>query len=230
MLTGEVCRRKSLQTAGGRTVEIAVLKPAPTLENIELLRKASDTWDSLAGRVSDPFQQRRAYFAASVVFLVGTRLAHEYGVGTPRCCYIVAIDESTGEVLGAATYDQRRGSWHLDNMAISPKHQHNNLDPDPIRGIGITMLSVIANDVRQTACTNIYLETLDDRAAAFWKARGFHDTTEPLHLTCPEVNKLADELWPHDQPDQGDTPFAVTPQDWRDVEVPARKALVYAVD
>jgi hypothetical protein len=232
VIDGEVCRRKVLKTASGRAVNVAVVKPAATIANITRMRETSEEWNAQAGQLRDGREQRRAYFAASVPFIVGSRLAHEYGLHQPRCCYLLAVDEDSGTVLGAATYQQKNGQWELSNLAVGPKNQHNPLNTDPVRGIATSILGVLTDDVRRTSCSTLKLQALDAKAEAFWHGRGFHNTTGPLHLTCPEVTALAEELsHSHpDLPDQGDAPFAVTPEEWDEVELAPVKGLVYQPD
>lgn len=220
MVSGATARTKALSTVGGRTVTVAAVRPEGTLENIRQLRAASDRWHEDAALISDPRAQRRAFFASSVAFKGGMRLADG------SCCVLVAQEEPAGEILGVAVYRSDGGSWWLDDMALAPRRQANELNADPVRGIGTVMLGVIADDVATGACSRLQLKTLDAQAEEFWRGRGFHNTTEPLHMACPEVRDLARELASShpDRPDEGDVPFAGDHERWREVEVPGTLA------
>ncbi len=222
MIAGETRREKSLSTAGGRSVAVKVVRPEPTVENIRRLREVSDLWDAQAGAIKDDGRaQRRAYFAASVAFTAARMLE------TPSCCVLVAEDAVSGEVLGVGTYRlDPDGRWYLDNVTVSPANQPGR-GRDQVRGVGTALLGVIANDVSARQCSDLRLYTLDRQAEEFWRNRGFHNTEEPLHMSCTEVTELARELSSShpDEPDQGDVVLAV-PEDVGGALPPAVAALI----
>lgn len=228
-VTGKTVRTKALSTKSGRSVTVSVIRPEPTLDNIRELRRVSDRWDDDAELIRDEQQQHRAYFAGYVAFEAAVKLLVQLD-GNEGCCVLVAQDER-GEVLGVATYRPEADgiSWYLENLALAPRQQHNPLNADPIRGIGTSLLGVIAQDVCDGACHRLWLRTLDQKAEQFWKGRGFHNTTEPLHLEAREVAALKEELsHSHpDRPDEDDIPFALVLERWRAVEKPAIAAKIF---
>lgn len=220
MVTGALRRSKGLTSSKGRSATVEVLEPEAKLENIRELREVSDRWHREASGVQDGRAQRRAFFAASVAFEAAEKLV------TPSCCVLVARDAATGEVLAVATYRPNSGPWHLDNLTTSPANQPGGAGRDQIRGIGTMMLREIAEDVSSRQCSELRLFALDAQAEEFWRGRGFHNTLQPLRLSCTEVRELARELaMSHpDRPDAGDVALAGDVDRWRAVEIPATLA------
>jgi len=220
MVTGKVRRTKTLSSARGRSVTVEVVEPEPTVENIRELRSVSDRWQEQAVLVRDARAQGRAFFAASAAFEVADKLQ------TSSCCVLVARDQATSEVLAVATYRRNQGPWHLDNLTVSPDNQPGGEGRDQIRGIGTLMVGEIAEDVSSRQCVELRLFALDQEAEEFWRRRGFHNTIQPLFLSCPEVRELARELASShpDRPDEGDVALVGDLVRWKQVEVPATRA------
>lgn len=220
MISGRLRRPKLLISTKGRQVMVEIVEPEPTVENIRELRAVSDRWHEQAKQVEGGRAQRRAYFAASVAFAAAEKLL------TPTCCVLVARETASGEILGIATYRPDTGPWFIDNLTVSPANQPGGKSRDQIRGIGTLMVGVIAEDVSTRQCTDLHLYALDEQAEAFWHGRGFHNTTQPLRMSCPEVRELARELATShpDRPDEGDAALAGEIGRWRQIEVPAALA------
>ena len=220
MVTGALRRSKVLASAKGRQVTVEVVEPENKVENVRELRAVSDRWHQEALATQGPRSQERAFFAASVAFTAAEMML------TPSCCVLVARDGATGEVLAVATYRPNQGPWHLDNLTVSPANQPGGAGRDQIRGIGTMMVGEIAEDVSSRQCSELRLFALDAQAEEFWRARGFHNTIQPLRLSCPEVRDLARELATShpDRPDEGDVAMAGDVERWREVEVPAALA------
>ena len=220
MVTGRVRRSKTLSTARGRPVTVNVVEPEQTVENVRELRAVSDRWDVQAPLVRDARAQGRAFFAASAAFDAASKLQ------TRDCCVLVARGQDSGEILSVATYRPNQGPWHLDSLAVSPDNQPGGEGRDQIRGIGTLMVGEIAEDVSSRNCAELRLFALDREAEEFWRRRGFHNTIQPLFLSCPEVRELARELASShpDRPDEGEVAMAGDRNRWRQVEVPATRA------
>lgn len=206
MLTGEPCRVRQLMTTCGRPVTLTVLRPAPTEANRAELLAASHRWRAEAKALPATSDgKHRAFFASDVAFLAGS------AVPTPLANhFILAAQDEAGTLRGLALYRlEERGVWELDLLTTDPENQGGNPNPCPIRGIGSEMLGTIAADMVARQCSSVELEPLDPAAERFWRARGFHNSTKPLHLTCPEMQALALRFAnsPHDDPSAGDAPY-----------------------
>ena len=188
-ITGTVKRVRELPTKSGKQLTVEIVTPANTPENQKTLADLSRIWQRMARRVQAdyPDQARRAYFASDVAYLAAANL--------DECCVLIAQDQ-LDRILGIIMYaysdhDQR---WHLDFLTAWPQNQPGWPGADPVRGVGMELLGEAVADMTSRQCTTIDLETLDREAEAFWRARGWHNTTEPLHLTCQEAQGLAVRL------------------------------------
>ena len=218
MVTGDIALTKELTSARGRRVRVAVVRPEENAENIRELRQVSARWFDQARSITDGRVQRRAFFAASVAFEAAQDLLGGH------CCVAVAQDVESSEVLGIVTYRPDAGGWWIDNLTTAPENQPGGKGRDQVRGIGSTLLRVVAEQIGgDPACTSLRLQALDEEAEAFWERRGFHNRVGPLKMTCPEVRDLARELSTShpDEPDAGDLAAACDMDRWRAVEVPA---------
>ena len=201
MLTGTVLRTRTLMTKSGRPVVIRIVRPDQTVSNTAALANASHQWrrEGLALPPGDP--QVRALFASDVAFLAAGQLGR-----CPPYCILVA-EQADGTIRGATLYRMEdNGTWQWDLMTTDPANQGGGANPDPIRGIGSELVGAAAADMAQRNCSKVELEALDSAAERYWRARGFHNTKEPLHMTCPELRTLATVLAcsPPDRPDEGD--------------------------
>ncbi len=188
-LTGSVARTRDLESKNGTKLQVEILHPAFTEDNKESLSLTSRIWQREARQIQAvaPEASRRAYFASDVAFLASVNL--------DECCVLCAQDQFE-RILGVMMYafgkqDQR---WHLDFLTAWPDNQPGYPYGDPIRGVGMELLGAGVADMTSKNCTTIDLETLDSEAERFWRARGWHNSTEPLHLTCPEARDLAVRL------------------------------------
>ncbi len=208
--TGEDVAFRVLERTGGQLVPMAVTAPSATPANVRLLRQTSHVWLRQARSIqgSEPEAARHAYFASDVAFLAAADL------GQPNLYVLVAQDEPGvaadapgGTLHGITIYRWGQDDvWHLDYQTTRPHDQPNWPDTDKVKGVGTLLLQAAAKEMAKNNCTTVELETLDESAERFWRARGFSGTEEPLKLTCPQLQGLAAKLriQPHDDPAPGE--------------------------
>jgi len=178
--------------AGGRCITITILAPDPTPENIRELSTTARRWKAQGIRLTGKGENTggyRAVFAGDVAFAAAD------GLRAHACCVLAAQDQLDlvrGLILFFLHSDGSK--WEIPFATVDPDNQGGSLNRDPYRGIGTELLGAAVADMSTTACTRLELETLDGAAEEFWRRRGFHNTTEPLHMTCPEMRALAARL------------------------------------
>jgi len=206
-VTGDVVAVRTLETTRGDDVKIEVVSPQAIATNRRILRDASAIWTRQARqvRVTNPEASRHAYFAADVAFLAAA------GIGEPNNVILVAQDQD-GVIHGVniTEWMPRQQVWHLEFQTTRPRDQPGFNAPSQLRGVGTLLLQVDAKIMAANHCTTVELETLDEDAARFWRARGFEGTTEPLKMQCPRLQELAAmlEASPKDDPRPGEWAFA----------------------
>lgn len=213
MISGQRETTATLTSAKGRQVLLEVITPNATPDNLRQFRAAADEWDRLGDTLDAAGQGRqaiRAWFASDTVFEVGE------WASARRCCFLVAVDATRGDILGATIYSPDSGHWWIHQFTVSPDNQPGSANQDQVRGIGSTMLGVIADQVaNDPGCVELNLFALDEDAARFWQARGFRSAGPgiPYKLTCPETKQLAAKVRAAgvDRPDQGDEAEAYDP-------------------
>ncbi|MGH7611282.1 MAG: GNAT family N-acetyltransferase [Candidatus Dormibacteria bacterium] len=207
---GEDIAFRVLERTGGQLVPMAITAPSNVPANVRLLRQTSHVWLRQARSVasSDPEAARHAYFASDVAFLAASDL------GEPNVHVLVAQDEPGvaaeavgGTIHGITIYRWGQDDvWHLDYQTTRPHDQPFWPSTDKVKGVGTLLLQAAAKEMAKNNCTTVELETLDESAERFWRARGFTGTEEPLQLTCSQLQGLAANLRirPHDDPAPGE--------------------------
>lgn len=210
MIAGQLVRTKSLSTIRGRAVTVRIIRPDFTEVNIQELVRLSEEWQEQALATARTRQDIgdaavHALFASDVAFIAAS------GLQAKQCCILVALDFSD-KIVGLSLYrlDPRAQVWLIDFHTTSPENQPGYPSEDKIRGIGTTLLGVAAEDMISQNCTQVQLYALDSDSERFWRNRGFHNTQEPLRMSCTETQALAQELSTShpDDPQKGDEPFA----------------------
>lgn len=217
MITGEVLRTRSLSTAGGKPVELVVVRPDQTDANVGALAETSHRWRresiALMNQGGGGDATRRGMFASDVAFTAASGLGYdlldEREPEGQRSYDILVAQDGSGEILGVTltSWDDVRDAWHIDFVTIRPQDQVGWPNPDQVRGIGTEMLGEVLHQFNLQRCATVELEALDADAERFWRARGFEGLTEPLHMSCETSEELA-ERWAHtemDDPGAGDS-------------------------
>ncbi|MGH7639483.1 MAG: GNAT family N-acetyltransferase [Candidatus Dormibacteria bacterium] len=208
-VTGEDIAFRVLERTGGQLVPMAITAPDGNPANVRLLRQTSHVWLRQAKGVASENAEaaRHAYFASDVAFLAAADL------GEPNVYVLVAQDEPGiaedtpgGTIHGITIYRWGQdGVWHLDYQTTRPHDQPNWPGGDKVKGVGTLLLQATAKEMAKNNCTTVELETLDQSAERFWRARGFTGTQDPLKMTCQQLQGLAAKLRvrPHDDPEPG---------------------------
>lgn len=201
MLTGTTLRVRQLSDSCGDVHTVTILRPAATDANRKAFLDAERIWRDRARAIphSDVDASYRAYFAVDVAFLAAATTRD-----VPEDEYIVAAVDERGAVVGISIFRLEDGVWHLLLHTVDPRFQGGSAAECQIRGIGSELLGADAALMNERLCTRVELEPLDAKAEAYWRSRGFHNSTAPLHLTCPELRTLeaAYAHTPHDDADQ----------------------------
>lgn len=206
-VTGEIVAARYLESTRADNVPIEVVRPQATTSNRRELRQTSAIWTRQARQVktTNPEASRHAYFAADVAFLAGV------GLGEANNVILVAQDKD-GVIHGVNITEwlPQRQIWHLEFQTTRPHDQPGFQARDQLRGVGTLLLQADAAIMAANHCTTVELETLDEDAARFWRARGFEGTQEPLTMQCPRLRELAAKLeaGPKDDPRPGEWAFA----------------------
>lgn len=222
MVRGEVVSTVELAGQSGQPFTVEILRPtARCRDNALKLRAVSDRWDDDARVLNDePEAQARSYFAASVAFRAAMKVL-EAAEGV-----LVAQTPAGGEVLGVALYQRAAGNWELSDLALAPRRQANSLNTEHVRGIGTSLFQAVARDMLSKQCSEIELTALDDAAARFWRARGFHNDAPALHMSCPELQTIVVRFDEPERIDLGDVPMACKMDEWRQCELPEVRELL----
>ena len=187
MVTGATLRSKVLRDARGGVVVVRVVRPDYTEGNRTALLTTEKMWAAEAKRLPVGSEAaKRAKFASDVAFLGAQTLIRPLADH-----YILVAVDDLGTVRGLSMYRLDAGTWHLDLHTVAPRDQGGNPNPNPVRGIGSELLGAATADMAARVCSRVELEPLDAKAERYWRSRGFHNTVEPLHLSCPELQRLA---------------------------------------
>ena len=211
-MTGQVLRTPLLTTPSGRMVPTEILRMAPTAENVQELKQTEALWKSQASaelqRQPAGSTAMHAYFAADVAFLAAADVRSCSAM--PTCFPLAAVGD--GAVLGLhlSRWDNLKDVWYIGLQVTRPMDQPGWPNSDRIRGVGTELLGAALAEMNKQTCARVELDALDEEAKRFWTARGFHNTVEPLWMSCPESQALAAKLAHTDRedPNLGDEPFA----------------------
>ncbi len=187
MLTGTTQRVRVLSDSCGGTHVITILTPDATPANRSSLFASEKLWTQQAESLppDELDATRRAYFARDVAYIAAATIVANEPDET-----IVAAQDSTGALRGLSIYRFEDGIFHLLLHTTSPRDQGGNPSTCQTRGIGSELLGADADLMLSKLCTRVELEPLDAAAERYWRSRGFHNGTAPLHLSCPELVQL----------------------------------------
>lgn len=223
-LTGTVLRSKVLRDTCGGSHAFTILLPSSAAANRSALLAASREWEAQVQK-QPPLQRHRAQLAVDTAFIAAEAVTRP----TPDRFIVVAQDD-TGALRGLSlvTFKARPapGTWHLDLHVVSPKDQLGSAKDCATRGIGSEMLGADMAIMTSRACTRTELTPLDDKAASFWRSRGFQPDRHGLGLSCPGMEGLA-AAYAHSPTDDEDM-VTVDPAQLARFSLYARETLIAA--
>ncbi len=188
MLAGTVLRTKVLTDTCGKRHDISIIQVSRTPANRTALIQGQRDWLDQAQR-QPPEVRYRGTFAADTAAIAAGEIRNP----DPNI-YIVAAQDETGKLRGLSLFRLRpdTGSWYLGLHTVQPADQLGaTTGACVLRGVGSEMLGADMALMTSRVCSRTELEPLDDRAEAFWRARGFVPAGDGLALSCPGMQGLA---------------------------------------
>ncbi len=175
LLTGMVVGRGIATSAGGTSVAYRLVMPDKSPENLQIIASETARWQrtldsfrTLASQGKIPHELvRRSEFGIDTLRVLADNLRLRV------CCQIVA-QAYDGRILGLASYgfiSATEGALNL--QAIDPEHLAGSPGTGQLRGIGSALVAAVARAFLITGRNRMNIHPLDEKAAVFWRNRGF---------------------------------------------------------
>ncbi len=175
LLKGMVVGRGTATSATGTSVAYRLVMPDKSPENLQIIASEMERWQrtlksfrTLLSQGKIPYEVvRRSEFGIDALRVLADNLRLRV------CCQIVA-QAYDGRILGLASYGFISGmEGNLLLQAIDPEHLAGSPGASQLRGIGSALVAAVARAFLITGRTRMNIHPLDEKAAIFWRNRGF---------------------------------------------------------
>ena len=180
MIQGEVIGTRSVSTTSGRPLQVRVIRPTSSPENIKAVAATIADWQDVARTYEHSGVAAKvpghAHFAADTLFIAAKEMRTN-----PENVLIAMSDDV---IEGASVYHVKGSEGHISVFTTSPRNQPE-VPGERIRGVGSALLDNTRDQMKVQGVQTITLRPLDLHADRFWRKKGFDSALPGQPLSAP---------------------------------------------